>query len=181
MLHSFARKARLAACLTALAASTAKAASPATQPPASLDDEAVRQFALCLEPDPSRLADAVKLPALPPGLGRTENIAIVRIPTRDGALYSYRDNGGNEIICGIAVYGVDAGRIERRLRAMIDGSRRFTPASPGLDELAGSGAPRGAYWGDVRTPGMGGVHLLRRAPSPRAPALEADMHQTLVR
>jgi hypothetical protein len=181
MRHSFATKVRLAACLTALAMTSANAASPTTRTPASLEDEAVRQFALCLQPDPPRLADMAKLPALPPGLGRTENIAIVRIPTRDGALYSYRDNGGNEIICGIAVYGVDAGRIERRLGAMIDGSRRFRPASPRLDAPAGSGKPEAAYWGDIGAPGMGGVHLLRRAPSPQAPALEADMHQTLVR
>lgn len=180
MRRSSLRKVRLAACLAAFAITSASAASPAMRTPASLDDEAVRQFALCLQPDPPRLADAARLQALPPGLGRTENIAIVRIPTRDGALYSYRDSGGNEIICGIAVYGADAGRIERRLRAMIGGSRRFAPAPPGFDELAGRGEPA-AYWGDLGSAGMGGIHVLRRAPSPGAPSLEADMHRTLVR
>ncbi|HEX4738524.1 MAG TPA: hypothetical protein VH331_13280 [Allosphingosinicella sp.] len=87
-------------------------------------------------------------------------------------LYAFRDEGGGELVCGIAVYGFDAAKIERRLRARIAADRDFAPM-PSNDS-------RSSHWRLAKAEGMGGIDLVRRAPSRNMPALEAERHQILV-
>lgn len=141
------------------------------------------QFRACVSlPGPGLgRPDAPSLPA-PPGLARGEKVTAKEIPTDQGRLYLYRDRGlaGGQIVCGIAVYGVDASRLAERLVAIVKASPRHLEADSPPHYRLDAKPGRTRYFGDIKAPGLSGAMIIDRPVSEDAPSLEADFHVILL-
>jgi hypothetical protein len=154
----------------------------AAQSPKPLAEAAEAQFARCVSSPPPEQArrrdDGVAAPA---GLARGDAVTLSEVPTDRGKLYAYRDHGGREIVCGVAIYGVDPGPLAERLVAAVHASPLGLRDDPKPHyALSGAKPGRVRYFGAANGPGLEGVLIIERPASEDAPSLEADFHVILL-
>jgi hypothetical protein len=177
-----ARAGLLPIVLAALAVTSAPTAHAQTFMP--LADAAEAQLRACVSKTGPELGrpGAPEVSA-PPGLGRGSAVVVTEIPTDRGMLYAYRDRGlaGSEIVCGLAIYGVDPGALAERLVGVVMASPRRLIADPVPHYRLRDARPgRSRYFGDIRAPGLTGVLIFERPVTADAPSLEADFHVVLI-
>lgn len=146
--------------------------------PARADDTTQAQAALagCLD---RTNAPASARVTPPPGLSRDRDVTVARLSAN--RLFAYRGTGAHEIACGIAVYGPVPAGLRASLVRMIESHAGQWVAQPkAFYSLAHARPATITYWGAPRAPGLSGVMLMERAPSPDAPSLEIDYHGALI-
>ncbi|HEY4029706.1 MAG TPA: hypothetical protein VGM25_05140 [Caulobacteraceae bacterium] len=172
-----------AAALVVVPAARAEVAKPLTIKPLAvkpLAEAAAEQLRACLFlPGPASSPSGAGV-ASPPGLGRAGRVIVTEVPTDRGKLYAYRDPGHGEVVCGIALYGVDPKAIAERLVEVVKASpRRLVLDSPPHYSFdAKPGLTR--YFADPKAPGMTGAMIVERPVGDDAPSLEADFHVVLI-
>lgn len=154
----------------------------AAQSPRPLADAAEAEFKRCVSlPRPPQSNPGEAGIAAPAGLTRGSDVIVSEVATDRGKLYAYRDHGGREIVCGIAVYGADAGPLAERLIAAIKASPLHLEDDSKPHYALSSAKPgRVRYFGAGPAPGVEGALIIERPVGDDAPSLEADFHVILL-
>ena len=151
------------------------------QAPKAIADAAEEQFRTCVSlPSPASAGANEIGVSVPPGLARGAAVTITQVPTDRGRLYAYRDHGGREIICGIAVYGVDPKPIAERLGRVIASSPIHLSPHSAAYTLSSAMPGDVSYFGHGPAPGLEGVLIFERPVADDSPSLEADFHVVLI-
>jgi hypothetical protein len=115
----------------------------------------------------------------PPGLSRHLEVKVAQISA--DRLYEYRGTSPHEISCGIAMYGRVPKDLKLQLITIFEHIGSMWKLQP-RSFYSFDGSVRGTetYWGLPNAPGVTGILLLERKPSPDAPTLEIDFHDVLI-
>lgn len=116
----------------------------------------------------------------PPGLARAGDVNVEQLPARGYRLFTYQGTG-NEIVCGIALYGRVPANVVRSLTQLLDRQTRWARHSPGPYHLGADQLAKQTYWGDPKAPGISGALMFKRRPSASSPTIAIDVHTILVK
>lgn len=167
---------RLAVGIAALAMLSAGVQARTTDEPGA----AAAMLSRCLASPDQPFPPEARAVAAPPGLAHAQGVAVAVTPAGRRRLFAFHGTG-NDLVCGMAIYGRVHARTREALEAMLDRQPHWQRSASTPNAAVDALPVRSLYWEDALAPGLAGATMTMRAASRRRPALEIAVRHTLVR